>query len=64
LVELQYTESGLELTGAAPIQLELLPGSLPHNWEGLVRLDSRGFLVMTDSFPDTILGFVPSPDER
>jgi hypothetical protein len=26
-----------------------------------VRLDERGFLMMTDKFPETILGFVAMP---
>lgn len=29
-----------------------------RNWEGIVRLDGKGFLVVTDMFPRTILGFV------
>jgi hypothetical protein len=36
-------------------------GGLGRNWEGLVRLDDRGFLLVTDLFPGTILGFVPAP---
>lgn len=61
LVEFQYSDSGIRLTDTPPIQLELLP-ILARNWEGLVRLDDRGFLLITDQFPGTILGFVPLPD--
>ncbi|MBN1149383.1 MAG: hypothetical protein JXA78_19130 [Anaerolineales bacterium] len=61
LVELQYSPSGVALTGAAPIQLQLLPLDVARNWEGLVRLDDLGFLLVTDKFPETILGFVPQP---
>jgi len=60
LVEMQYEPTGITLTSTAPIQLELnfIAG---NNWEGLVLLDERGFLLMTDKFPETILGFVPMP---
>jgi hypothetical protein len=61
LVEFQYGDSGIHLTDSPPIQLELLP-ILARNWEGLVRLDDQGFLLITDLFPGTILGFVPLPD--
>jgi hypothetical protein len=61
LVEFQYSESGIELTDTPPIQLELVP-IFARNWEGLARLEERGFLIMTDTFPQTILGFVPASD--
>ncbi|PKN44396.1 MAG: hypothetical protein CVU59_11725 [Deltaproteobacteria bacterium HGW-Deltaproteobacteria-17] len=60
LVELAFSPSGVTHTGAAPVQLRLMPGEA-RNWEGLVRLDDRGFLVVTDKFPTTILAFVPFP---
>jgi len=63
LVEFQYSETGITLTDVPPIQLELLAEDL-RNWEGLVRLDDLGFLIATDSFPETILGFVPLSDEN
>ncbi len=60
-VELQLPADGqgsITLTGAPPIQLKLAEGQVARNWEGLVRLDGRGFLLATDSFPETILAFV------
>jgi len=57
LVELQLGEEAITLSGAPPIQLQL-PDDEARNWEGLVRLDERGFLLATDKFPTTILGFV------
>jgi hypothetical protein len=57
LLELQLTDAGVTLVEAPPIVLEL--GSASRNWEGLVRLDDRGFLLVTDKFPTTVLGFVP-----
>jgi mono/diheme cytochrome c family protein len=42
----------------APIQLELPEGD-SRNWEGIERLEDRGFLLVTDKYPETILAFVP-----
>lgn len=58
LLELQYTESGIRLVERPPIALRD-PGD--RNWEGLVRLGERGFLLVTDRHPETLLGFVPLP---
>ena len=59
LVEFAYNENGITLTNNPPIQLEL--GQAGRNWEGIVRLEDKGFLIMTDKFPETILGFVAIP---
>ncbi|MCI0521740.1 MAG: hypothetical protein L0Z70_15955 [Chloroflexi bacterium] len=59
LVEFQFTEDGLVFSDSEPIQLELLGDELPRNWEAIARLDERGFLLATDKFPTTLLGFVP-----
>lgn len=61
LVEFQYDSAGISLTDTPPIQLTLLESDTPRNWEGIARLDERGFLLMTDEDPDTILAFVPRP---
>lgn len=71
LVEFQYVENSVNtgpgpyiaMTSSEPLQFELLGPGLGHarNWEGLVRLDDRGFLVITDQHPRTILGFVKFP---
>ena len=42
LLEFQLTESGINLSSAPPVQL-LLPNDEPRKWEGIVRLDERGF---------------------
>jgi hypothetical protein len=60
LLELQVTSTGIVLTPRPPLQLQL-SDEAPRNWEGLVRLDDRGFLLVTDTFPRTLLGFVPAP---
>jgi hypothetical protein len=59
LVELSYSESGITLTDTAPIQMMLEEDA--RNWEGLVMLDQRGFLVATDKYPGTLLGFIAIP---
>jgi len=56
LVELEVDADGVHPTRRAPIQLELGPQA--RNWEGIVRLGDRGFLIVTDKFPESILGFV------
>lgn len=47
-----------QIAEAAPIPLRL-SGLISRNWEGLARLDGRGFLIVTDEFPRTVFGFVP-----
>jgi hypothetical protein len=67
LVEFQFDESGVRLEDTPPIQLELsdmVLGGLGRNWEGLVRLDDLGFLLVTDLFPETILAFVPASESE
>ncbi|WP_119066002.1 hypothetical protein [Aggregatilinea lenta] len=62
LVAFQYTADGITLADVPPVQLELTDDDA-RNWEGLVRLDERGFLLVTDEHPDTLLGFVPLPEQ-
>ncbi|HEU4321614.1 MAG TPA: hypothetical protein VFS21_00560 [Roseiflexaceae bacterium] len=59
LVELRLTDAGAALASTAPVQLQLAGDNDARNWEGIARLDDRGFLLMTDTFPETILAFVP-----
>lgn len=61
LVELQWSQDHFSLVDRAPIQLQLIEHNTARNWEGLVRLDDLGFLAATDSFPNTILGFIAIP---
>ncbi len=60
LVSFQFTGDAIELVDAAPIQLLMTEESRGRNWEGIARLDDMGFLVVTDKWPQTILGFVPA----
>ncbi len=57
LLELEYKDGQIILSGSSPIQLELM-ADVARNWEGIVRLDDKGFLLATDKYPETILGFV------
>jgi hypothetical protein len=59
LLEFQYDDAQVTRTDTPPLQLEL--SLLARNWEGIVRLDDLGFLLVTDKFPGTLLGFVPHP---
>lgn len=47
----------ITLADVPPLLLEL-PTADARNWEGIARLDERGFLLVTDRYPNTILGFV------
>jgi hypothetical protein len=51
----------IERTATPPVILAPLPDNTCRNWEAIVRLDQRGFLVMTDQYPATLLAFVPYP---
>ena len=58
LIELQWTGTEIQRTDRAPLNLALVT-STGRNWEGLVRLDDLGFLLVTDKHPKTLLGYVP-----
>jgi hypothetical protein len=60
LLELKYNEGQISLSGRPPLQLELDDDSRSRNWEALVRLNDIGFLAMTDTYPGTILAYIPS----
>jgi hypothetical protein len=59
LVELQYAPSGIRRTETPLVELELAES--PRNWEGIVHWPGKGFILATDRFPGTILGFVRYP---
>lgn len=61
LVELSARGSHVSTTSRPPILFELVDDEHARNWEGLVRMPGRGFLVMTDEHPASILAFVPGP---
>lgn len=57
LIELEYSEGKILLTDTVPIQLEL-SDNVARNWEAIVRFRDSGFLLATDKYPETILGYV------
>jgi hypothetical protein len=60
LVQMTYSPNGITFANSAPIQLTL-DGNVARNLEGLVLLDTNGFLLVTDKFPSTMLMFVEMP---
>jgi len=58
LLAFQLTAGEIILLDRPPLLLELQKGA-SRNWEGLVRLDGRGFLLVTDEHPTTLFGFIP-----
>jgi hypothetical protein len=63
MLELQYNGDSISLTETEPVQIELIDEFNSRNWEALVVLEDMGFLAMTDTYPDTILAFIPFPSK-
>lgn len=61
LVELELRGDAVVRGPTPPIALELLGDHASRNWEGVVRLGERGFLLATDRHPGTLLVFVARP---
>jgi hypothetical protein len=57
LVQLQITPRGIEIANRSPIWLVLPQNQASHNWEGIAPFNN-GFLLVTDSYPQTLLGYV------
>ncbi len=51
LVALHWADDGVTLLDEAPRYLRLRSDGEARNWEGIVRLDDRGFLLVTDKYP-------------
>jgi len=62
LLEFQFVNEEIVRTETEPINIALSKFGDSRNWEGIVRLDDRGFLIATDKFPGTILAFTPIPN--
>jgi hypothetical protein len=60
LVKLNFETAGITIADIPPVQIKL--DTSARNWEGLALLDNRGFLLVTDKSPDTLLGFIPLPN--
>jgi hypothetical protein len=59
LLEFQFVDGKIVRTETQPINIKLSEFGESRNWEGIVRLDNIGFLIVTDRFPGTILAFIP-----
>lgn len=58
LLPLSATPEGVRVAGPALV-ISTDGTEKGRNWEALAKLDERGFLLMTDQHPRTILGFLP-----
>jgi hypothetical protein len=58
LVQFQVTKTGIALAPRPPMILQLASDGQARNWEGIAKLDERGFLLITDQHPRTIFAFV------
>lgn len=38
--------------------IDLSVSKKSHNWEGLVHFDDKGFIIATDKYPSSIIGFI------
>ena len=58
LIEIEFRDDHFYLTNTPPVYLTQ-PEKKSRNWEGIVRFENRGFILITDEYPQTILMFVP-----
>ena len=58
IVEFELKNHKISITDKQPVYIKLLEND-SRNWEGLAKLDEKGFLVITDTFPQTIFAFIP-----
>ena len=58
LLKFQVRDDQIFLMDEPPVYLRLLESKEARNWEGIVAIPGIGFFVITDSFPDSILGFI------
>jgi len=56
LVEYKIYKNKIKRTSSEPIQFVINKES--RNWEGVARFDKKGFIVVVDEYPRTILAFV------
>lgn len=61
LVALKLCDEGIVVVDRKPLYLTLT-GDTARNWEGIVRFGD-GFIIVTDEYPTTILGYISGPNE-
>ena len=59
MVQFQIENDKIKLVNLTPIEIKLSLNGDSRNWEGIVKYDSLGFLLITDKFPKTILAYIP-----
>ena len=59
LVEFKIDGKNIYKTNSLPIQLKL--NQYSRNWVGVVRMENKGFLMIVDEHPRTILAFIKKP---
>jgi len=62
LIQLRFNGQRIVRTACPSLDLRGDSVLAPRNWEAIVPLSDRGFLIMTDTYPATLLAFVPLPD--
>ena len=56
ILEFQILDGKIIKTNKEPIKLLKEISEKGHNWEGIVKFKD-GFLIITDMFPETLLGY-------
>ena len=59
LVPLRAADERIERCPAPTLALVTAEDGKARNWEGAVRLPGEGFVLVTDTYPQTLLAFVP-----
>jgi len=59
LVKFEIVKNQVILKDEVPVHFKLSEDGESRNWEGIVKYDSLGFLLITDKFPRTILAYIP-----
>lgn len=57
LIQFRLNDKEIQRVEKAPIQLKLTQED-GRNWEGIVRYEDKGLLLITDQYPRTLLGYV------
>jgi WG repeat protein len=58
LVQFQINNNEIKLINQKPVNIKLSQNGDSRNWEGIVKYDSLGFILITDKFPETILAYI------
>ncbi len=57
ILPLRIVDNKIIFSGEGPIYWKINRQD-SRNWEGVAKLDDKGFLIITDTYPTSILGFV------